>query len=48
MSKADYQEIISEYKGNFWIPRREKLLHDACFEKDEDSVRPEKEHLLTM
>jgi len=29
------------------MPRKLKLESDAWDEKDEDSVRPEKEHLLT-
>ena len=40
--------ISLEYSGNFSMPRKLKLLSEACFEKELDSVRPEKEHLLTM
>ena len=41
-------EIKEEYSGNFSIPLNEKLESDACFEKDELSVKPLKEHLFTI
>ena len=41
-------EIKEEYSGSFSIPLNEKLELDACFEKDELSVKPLKEHLFTI
>lgn len=37
-----------EYSGNFSIPRILKLDSDACEEKEELSVNPEKEHLFII
>ena len=46
--KAEQPEIKEEYSGSFSIPLNEKLESDACFEKDELSVKPLKEHLFTI
>ena len=40
--------MSSEYSESLSIPLKEKLDSDACGLNDEDSVRPLKEHLLTI